>query len=168
MRDLSRLEKEFAHDGLSGQELIAARNEKSKVLLQKFHDWLFKKEDQVLPKGLLDRAIGYALSQWHRLEQFIDCAAATPDNNLAENAIRPFVIGRKNWLFAGTAEGARASATIYSLIESAKVCKLEPYAYLRYLFEKLPFAENEEECRQLLPSNLSQEELEYTGRWSVI
>ena len=65
----------------------------------------------------------------------------TPDNNSAENAIRPFVVGRKNWLFAGTPKGALASAGLYSLIETAKANGLEPYRYLRYLFEELPFAE---------------------------
>ena len=83
----------------------------------------------------------------------------TPDNNLAENAIRPFVIGRKNFLFAGTPEGAHASACLYSLIETAKVNNLEPYKYLRYLFEKLPFASSEEELRQLLPMYLRNEDL---------
>lgn len=168
IRDLYALEKEFSRNGLSGEDLVAARHEKSKKLLGKFRKWLLEKERQVLTKGLLGKAISYTLSQWHRLEQFINCAEATPDNNLAENAIRPFVIGRKNWLFAGTVDGARASATIYSLIETAKACKLEPYAYLRYLFEKLPFAETEDDYRQLLPSNLSPEKLDYIGRWSVV
>lgn len=83
----------------------------------------------------------------------------TPDNNSAENAIRPFVIGRKNWLFSGNPQGAKASADIYSLIETAKANKLEPYHYLRYLFEKLPFAESQEEYEALLPMRLKPEDL---------
>jgi transposase len=83
----------------------------------------------------------------------------SPDNNHAENAIRPFVVGRKNWLFSGTPEGAQASALLYSLIETAKANALEPYKYLRYLFEKLPFATTEEEYSALLPMNLKAEDL---------
>ncbi|HEY4619921.1 MAG TPA: transposase domain-containing protein, partial [Nitrospirota bacterium] len=80
-----------------------------------------------------------------------------PDNNLAENAIRPFVVGRKNWLFAGHPRGAGASATIYSLIESAKANELEPYRYLRYLFERLPMAETEADYRALLPQYVDRD-----------
>lgn len=83
----------------------------------------------------------------------------TPDNNLAENAIRPFVVGRKNWLFSGTPEGAQASASLYSLIETAKANNLEPYKYLRYLFEKLPFVSSEKDLANLLPMNLQPEDL---------
>jgi transposase len=93
------------------------------------------------------------------LATFLDHGDVTPDNNAAENAIRPFVIGRKNWLFAGTQEGAEASACLYSLIETAKANNLEPYKYLRYLFEKLPFASSEDEYRALLPYNLGQTDL---------
>ena len=74
-----------------------------------------------------------------------------PDNNRAENAIRPFVLGRKNWLFAATPDGAHASAAIYSIIETAKANGLEPYWYLRYLFEHLPCAKTKQEYKKLLP-----------------
>ena len=76
------------------------------------------------------------------------------DNNLVENAIRPFAVGRKNWLFSGSPRGAKASAAIYSLIETAKANRLEPYAYQRFLFERLPYAKNRDELRALLPQNL--------------
>ena len=80
-----------------------------------------------------------------------------PDNNLAENAIRPFVVGRKNWLFAGHPRGAGASATIYSLIETARANDLEPYRYLRYLFERLPMAEVEADYKALLPQYVDRD-----------
>ncbi len=102
-----------------------------------------------------------------KLLVYIDHAEMGPDNNLAENAIRPFVVGRKNWLFSGTPEGAQAYALLYSLIETAKANALEPYKYLRYLFEKLPFAITIEEYSALLPINLRPEDLVlgsgYTG-----
>ena len=83
----------------------------------------------------------------------------TPDNNAAENAIRPFVLGRKNWLFAGTPEGAEASALLYSLIETAKANGHEPYSYLRYVFKKLPYATTLVEYEALLPWNLDARKL---------
>ena len=83
-----------------------------------------------------------------------------PDNNVVENAIRPFVIGRKNWLFSCTSEGARASACIYSLIETAKANGLEPYWYLKFLFENLPEAMTEDEFKALMPQNVDKNLLE--------
>ena len=90
---------------------------------------------------------------------YLEHAEMTPDNNRAENAIRPFVVGRKNWLFAGTPKGAQASADLYSLIETAKANGLEPYRYLRYLFEKLPFAQSGEDYQRLLPMRLRVEDV---------
>ena len=90
---------------------------------------------------------------------YLDHAEMTPDNNKAENAIRPFVVGRKNWLFAGTPNGAQASAGLYSLIETAKANGLEPYRYLRYLFEKLPFSQSDEDYQALLPMRLRVEDI---------
>ena len=154
--------------GLSSEELLQFRKNEAKPILDKIHKWLEKKSIQVVPKSLLGKAISYTLNQWHRLTGYIDCEYATPDNNLAENAIRPFCVGRKNWLFAGNPKGAQASATIYSLLESAKANKLEPYKYLRYLFEKLPFAETVEDYRKLLPTSLSTTELETISKISLV
>jgi len=78
---------------------------------------------------------------------------------MAENTIRPFVIGRKNWLFSGTPEGAAASATLYSLIETAKANGLEPYWYLRHLIENLPDAMTEDDYKALLPQYLDKYQL---------
>jgi len=75
----------------------------------------------------------------------------TPDNNIAENAIRPFAIGRKNWLFSGSPSGAHASAFLYSLIESAKAADLNPYEYLLHVFEKMPTATTPEDIENILP-----------------
>ena len=111
------------------------------------------------PKGLLGKAVAYAQNQWHRLVGYIEGGNLAIDNNMAENSIRPFVVGRKNWLFSGTPEGARASALLYSLIETAKANKLEPCAYLRYIFEKLPVAETLEDYEAMLPWNIIREQL---------
>jgi transposase len=81
------------------------------------------------------------------------------DYNWAENVLRPFVVGRKGWLFSGLPNGAKDSATLYSLIETAKACGLEPYHYLRHLFEKLPHAQTEEDYQALLPQRFTPEVL---------
>lgn len=153
------VEKQAAREKLSPEAHLDLRKNKTQPTLDEFHEWLCKKSAHVTPKGLLGQAVGYTLKQWTRLKAFIDYPEVTPDNNMAENAIRPFVVGRKNWLFAGTVEGARASASIYSLIETAKANKLEPYKYLRFLLERLPFAETVEEHRALLPLFLDPEDL---------
>lgn len=168
IKKLYGIETRAKKEGLSGQELLQVRKTEAKPILDKMHKWLEKKSTQVVPKCLLGKAINYTLNQWHRLIGYIDSEDATPDNNLAENAIRPFCIGRKNWLFAGNPEGAQASATIYSLLESAKANKLEPYKYLRYLFEKLPFAETIEDYGKLLPSSLSIPDLETVSGSSLV
>ena len=91
--------------------------------------------------------------------RYLDAAFMTPDNNEIERAIRPFVIGRKNWLFSNTPRGARASAAMYSLIESAKANSLEPYAYLRFLFTRLPETTDPAALTALLPCFLSPEQI---------
>ncbi len=84
------------------------------------------------------QAIAYSLNQWEKLTAFMENGRLEIDNNRSERSIKPFVIGRKNWLFANTPRGAKASAVIYSMIETAKENGLHPYNYLKYLFEQLP------------------------------
>jgi hypothetical protein len=105
---------------------------------------------KVPPSFNLAKAIRYAIKEWHKLIRYLDHAYLTPDNNIAENAIRPFVVGRKNWLFADTPRGAYASATLYSLVESAKANGLDPFNYLAWLFTELP-GTPKERLRELLP-----------------
>jgi transposase len=159
IRRIYEIEYEAVQKELSAAEHVALRREKTVKVLEEFYKWLVKKSAQLTPKSLLGEAVSYTLNQWQKLKKFIDYSVMTPDNNIAENAIRPFVVGRKNWLFAGTVEGARASAAIYSLIETAKANKLEPYKYLRFLFENLPFAEAEEDFKRLLPMALTESDL---------
>ncbi|WP_420811240.1 IS66 family transposase [Desulfosediminicola ganghwensis] len=168
IRKLYGVEKEGTRNKLSGMELLAFRRKKAKPVLDDFFLWLSKKAGQVAPKSLLGAAVNYTLNQWQRLLVYLDFPDMTPDNNAAENAIRPFVVGRKNWLFAGTQEGAKASATLYSLVETAKANNLEPYNYLRYLFEKLPFAESRPDLLKLLPMNLQADDLRIDGTMSGV
>lgn len=99
----------------------------------------------------MGKALAYLHNQWPRLVRYLGSGDYPIDNNRAENAIRPFVIGRKNWLFSASVKGAKASANLYSLIETAKANGLEPYQYLRQVFTELPQAQTVEHVEALLP-----------------
>ena len=159
IRDLYKTEKEAKEQKLSAAEIHQVRQEQSKPILEQFKQWLSKRSMQTPPKGLLGMAISYTLKQWDRLVGYLEDGILSPDNNAVENGIRPFVVGRKNWLFSGTAQGAAASAALYSLIETAKANDLEPYSYLRHIFEKLPMAETLEDIEALLPWRLDKKKL---------
>jgi len=132
----------------------AERERRAKPLLEKLHKWLQKKAGQVPPKTAIGKAVTYALSQWDKMIRYLECEHLSPDTNRVENAIRPFVLGRKNWLFAGSPRGANASMTLYSLIETAKANNVDPYWYLRALFEQLPTFDSNGDYDELLPWNI--------------
>ena len=98
-------------------------------------------------------------NEWGKLIRYLDDGRLEIDNNLAENAIRPFVVGRKNWLFRHSVKGVKASANLNSIIETAKANGLEPYAYLRHVFTKLPKAQTLENIEVLLPWYFKTEQL---------
>jgi transposase len=154
---LYQIEKQ-ARD-MTVDERYQLRREKAKPILDRFKLWLESKKPLTPPKGLLGKAISYAQNNWKKLIVYIQDGNLKPDNNVAENAIRPFVLGRKNWLFAGSPDGAQASVTFFTLIETAKANNLEPYTYLRYLFKNLPLVSDEDGYRKLLPHNINQEAL---------
>ncbi len=152
--NLYKIEKYAKQEHLSYDEVYQLRQRESKPILDNFKLWLDANQPLTPPEGLLGKAIKYALNNWNELIVYIKDGRLTPDNNVAENAIRPFVVGRKNWLFAGAPKGAEASATFFTLIETAKANGHEPYAYLRYIFGKLPLAQSSEDHEALLPWNL--------------
>jgi len=123
-------------------------------ILADLKTWLDAKVLEVLPSSALGTAISYMRELWPRLVRYLDCPFLTPDNNEAERAIRPFTIGRNNWVVSGGPRGAAASATIYSLIETFKLDGLEPYYALRYILTKLPTTPIEN-IESLLPWNLN-------------
>jgi transposase len=142
---------------------LRGRAEHSRPILMRIRQWLDRTATRVLPKSLLGEAIGYALGQWPILITFLENGHLEIDNNAAENAIRPFVLGRKNWLFAGSPKGAETSALLYSLIETAKANGLEPWAYLNHLFEHLPSAKSPAAVAALLPHHLKMDDLKREG-----
>jgi len=119
-------------------ERFVGRLQHSRPVLLAFQAWLEQQALHVLPKSALGQAITYCRNQWEKLNVFLQDGRLELDNNRSERSIKPFVIGRKNWLFAFSPAGATASATIYSLVETAKENGLHPCAYLTYLFEQLP------------------------------
>jgi len=156
---LYQIEKEARQRELDATQIYQLRQEKSKSLLDKFEKWLTTNQPLTPPKGLLGMAISYTLSNWKKLIVYINDGRLRPDNNLVENAIRPFVVGRKNWLFAGSPDGAVASASFFSLIETAKANGLEPYGYLRHIFKKIPHLQTEEDLKYLLPQNIDPDSI---------
>ena len=130
------------------------RDETARPLWDGLRKWLDRSIGQVPPQTLTGKALRYLDKQWPRLIRYLDDGRVEVDNNLAENAVRPFVMGRKAWLFSDTPAGADASARLYSLIETAKANGLEPYAYLRHVFTELPKATTQAEIEALLPWNI--------------
>ena len=156
IQQLYGLEKEARASGLKPDAIREMRAEHARPILDTFQQWLHKRASQTPPKGLLGKALSYALNQWDHMLVYLEDGIITPDNNMAENAIRPFVLGRKNWLFAGTPKGAEASALLYSLIETAKANSCEPYSYLRHIFDQLPRVNSLAGYEALLPWNMDR------------
>ena len=128
-RDLAKASPEERHE---------ARQKRSQPVLDAFLAWLHVQRDQALPKSAFGKAITYCLNQWHKLTAFMQDGRLEISNNRSERSIKPVVIGRKAWLFSNTPLGATASAIIYSVVESAKENGLNPFEYLKYLFQQLP------------------------------
>ncbi|SED69486.1 IS66 family transposase [Pseudomonas anguilliseptica] len=137
----------------SDEQRYRGRQQHSLPLLDQLKTWLEKTQPQVTAQNALGKAVNYLASNWSRLERYIEAGHLPIDNNAAERAIRPFVIGRKNWLFSDTPKGATASAQLYSLVETAKTNGQEPYAWLRHVLERLPLANSVEAYEALLPWN---------------
>lgn len=135
-------------------ERLATRQQKSMPIMAEFKAWLDRLAPMLLPESKLGKAVHYALGQWPKLQVFLDDPIVPLDNNRCENAVRPFVVGRKAWLFCDTQAGAAASARLYSVVECAKANGLEPHAYLTYLFANLPTAATVEQFEALLPWNV--------------
>ena len=150
---LYRIERDLRTEKASWDERLKARQKHSRPIVEDFKAWLEALAREVVPQGALGKAVHYALHQWPKLIQFLDHGEIPMDNNRAENAIRPFVIGRKAWLFSDTPAGADASARLYTLVETAKANGLEPHAYLAHLFAELPKAQSVEDIEALLPWN---------------
>ena len=149
---LFALEREFAD--LLPKQRYEKRLESSKPLMEEFFAWA--DSCGAVPKTPVGKAIHYAQSQRKYLGRYLLDSRLEISNNRAERSIKPFIIGRKNWLFANTPRGARASAIIFSVIETAKENGLKPYDYLTHIFRVAPNLDlnNLEHLDTLMPGYL--------------
>lgn len=149
IKDLYEIEREI--EGKPYFERFNTRLLKSIPLLKRFEEWLKLQAEKINPESLGGKAIKYTRNEWQYLMNCFCEGEFKIDNNYVEAHIRPFTIGRKNWMFSVKSEGATASAHIYSLVETAKVNGLDPFDYLNLVFEKLPKAQTEADFLDLLP-----------------
>jgi transposase len=158
---LYKIEADIKEKKLSIEQIYQYRQQYSKPIILEFEKWLQQKKEQSPPKGPLGKAIYYCLEQWQTLTVYLDYGFLDIDNNFAERCIRPFAIGRKNWLFMGNERGGEAAAVFFSFIESAKANGLNIYAYLRFLMSKLPLIDqdNQDELIAMLPHKVEQSKL---------
>jgi len=155
IRKLYHIENEMRETYKDNEKtFLLERKKHAEPVLNDFKIWLLKRKEEVPPTLLLGKAIHYSLSQWDKMAAYLESPYLTPDNNACENAIRPFVLGRKNWLFNKSPDGAESSCGMFSLIETARQNGLIPWNYLNALFEKAPYAESSEDWEKLLPWNI--------------
>ena len=154
---LFKLEEAFAE--LTPEERYEKRLEQEKPVLDALLSWANEMQVKTAPKSAMGRAIHYLLEQWPYLTRYLEDGRLELSNNRAERSIKPFVMGRKNWLFANTPGGAQASAVIYSLIETAKENGLDPYRYLLWILQNAPGLSETDEAwaEQFTPANAPQE-----------
>lgn len=157
IRDLFKLEDLREQYSLKG--FAKQRANRAGPILDVLWNRLTELSSQVPPGMAFGKAIAYTLDNWSQLKLYLENPYLTPSNNAAENAIRPFVIGRKNWLFSATPKGAESSAILYSLVESAKLHKLSVYDYFYYALRRLPHCVDSADYEALLPFNLSAEQI---------
>ena len=158
-------EEELIEMNLSPEELVSKRKELIKPVFDEFHEWLLEMEPKVPPTLKFGRAINYALSSWRHLLNYLDCPDLFVDNSIAERSIKPFVIGRKNWLFSGSEKGAESSCFLFTLIENAKYYHLDPYEYLRCVFDQSVNCQTKKDFEKLLPWNISISAFHEEGTW---
>ena len=163
------LENRLREKNLSNDEIVEERKKKILPILNEFHDWLVAIQPSVVPEVKFGKAISYALNSWQHILNYIECPYIYLDNSIAERSIKPFVLGRKNWLFAGSEDGARSSCLLFSLIECAKIHNINPEDYLRCIFEQAADTDGwtEDDWKQLLPWNIKITSFEPQGVWTA-
>ncbi|MBK9385770.1 MAG: IS66 family transposase [Planctomycetes bacterium] len=149
IRRLYAVEREANDAALSSEDRLRLRQQKSKPLLDSFRKWLDELRGCVLPKSALGEAISYTVNQWTRLTRFLSDAEVPLDNNAAERAMRQVAVGRKNWMFAGSAAGAERAALYYSLIVSCRNLGIDAYEYLSDVLQRM--AEDPSRAAELTP-----------------
>ena len=155
-----RTAREITPSAVWHQQRLEKRQQASKPILNELMQWADDRLHHIPPKSILGEALGYLVKRKTGLSVFLDNGAVEMDTNLVENRIRPVALGRRNWLFSDTEHGVKASANLYSLINTAMLNGHNPYAYLNYVFKELPRANTIEEFEALLPWNVDPSRLE--------
>jgi len=150
-RKLYAIEKEAKENNFSHEQRYLLRKEKATPILDAFKKWLEHHVVKTSEHGKIGKAIRYCLSNWTELTNYLKDGRIEIDNNLIENDIRPFALGRKNWLFSGSPTGAKAGATFYSLIQTCKANQIEPYQYFCVMLNRIRECQSEEDFKKLLP-----------------
>ena len=140
--------------GKSVEDKFNIRQSHAKPIVKELHSWLIKHKDKIPPKSKLGEAISYSLNQFDKFQRYLEDGRLSIDNNRAERAIKPFVIGRKAWLFSNTCNGAHASAILYSLVETAKANGLVVHDYISKCLQHI--AEQPNNLEPLLPWNIER------------
>ena len=151
IQKIYRVESVLRDQDLSENEFLEERRKQAGPLLEKFKSWLDEKALKIRPNSNTGQAISYTMGQWDKIIRYLDSPYLTPDNNGAERAVKPFVVGRKNWLFSGSPTGADASCFFFSLIETAKQNGIDPYWYLKWVFDQAAEMGEEIKPERLLP-----------------
>lgn len=138
MQDLYAIEAKAREEGYTHQQRLALRQQQARPIMDQLKAWLVDNRNKVLPRSSIGEAITYASNRWKYMERYLEDGKLEIDNNLVENAIRPVAIGRKNYLFAGSPQGAEWAAIIYSLLASAANCGHNPAEYLKDILLRLP------------------------------
>lgn len=154
---LYALEKQAKEEEFNDSQRFLLRLKKAKPVLDKLFKFLKSKAPQVPPSTKLGQAIHYMLTREEGFYAYLYDGRLEIDNNSLENQIRPFAIGRKNWLFLGSPEGAKAACIFYTLIQTCKLNDIEPFAYLNKMFEMLPTCKTEDDFKKLLPWEIFKE-----------
>ena len=152
LQQLYNIERYARDNQLSFDRRHEERQKRAVPIMNEIKTWLDENVYAVLPESAIGKAFHYMLNQWPRLENYLLNGRVEIDNNLVENAIRPIALGRKNYLFAGSHNGAEQAAAIYTLVANAKLQQVEPFAYLRDVLKRIsdhPY----KDIDQLLPKN---------------
>lgn len=151
--ELYEIEKQIKDE--PPDKIYIIRQELSLPKLNRLKAWLEEMQLSALPKILFGKAVNYALKQWAFVERYVENGELSIDNNAVERAIKQFVIGRKNWLFSDSVDGAHANATMYSLVGTAIANGLDPYKYLVHVLNKFPNMDRSEDISILFPWNVA-------------
>ena len=135
IKQLYEIESQCRDENLTVSDRFLLRQQKALPILTEIESWLSQEIQSVVPKSTIGKAIGYMTNRWPYLKRYVEDGRYEIDNNLVENAIRPVALGKKNYLFSGSHNGAKRSAIFYTLVSNAKLQGLEPFSYIRDILE---------------------------------